>query len=207
MTGPGFDRERAFFAAGARVVAGVDEVGRGPLAGPVVAAAVVLDPERLPLGANDSKKLSARARDELFEIIARDARAIAIGYGSVAEIERINIRAASLLAMRRAIEALTLAPDMALIDGNVLPPDLPCPARAIVKGDAISLSIAAASIVAKVTRDRLMARLHLLHPEYGFDRHAGYGTAAHLKALAEHGATDCHRRDFAPVAAALARSR
>ena len=207
MAGPSLDLECACRARGARAVAGVDEVGRGPLAGPVVAAAVVLDLDRPPLGANDSKKLTARARETLFETIMRDARAVALGFGSVEEIARLNIRAASLLAMRRAIEALALPPDMALIDGNALPPDLPCPARAIVKGDSLSLSIAAASIVAKVTRDRLMARLHVLHPAYGFDRHAGYGTAAHLKALAEHGATESHRRDFAPVAAVLARSR
>jgi ribonuclease HII len=207
MAGPSLDLERACLARGAGAVAGVDEVGRGPLAGPVVAAAVVLDPDRPPLGADDSKKLSARARETFFDTIMRDARAVALGFGSVEEIARLNIRAASLLAMRRAIEALALPPDMALIDGNALPPDLPCPARAIVKGDSLSLSIAAASIVAKVTRDRLMARLHVLHPAYGFDRHAGYGTAAHLKALAEHGATESHRRDFAPVAAVLARSR
>ena len=207
MAGPSLDLERACRARGAGAVAGVDEVGRGPLAGPVVAAAVVLDPDRPPLGANDSKKLSARARETLFDTIMRDARAVALGFGSVEEIARLNIRAASLLAMRRAIEALALPPDMALIDGNALPPDLPCPARAIVKGDSLSLSIAAASIVAKVTRDCLMARLHVRHPAYGFDRHAGYGTAAHLKALAEHGATESHRRDFAPVAAVLARSR
>jgi ribonuclease HII len=207
MAGPSLDLERACRARGAGAVAGVDEVGRGPLAGPVVAAAVVLDPDRPPLGANDSKKLSARARETLFDTIMRDARAVALGFGSVEEIARLNIRAASLLAMRRAIEALALPPDMALIDGNALPPDLPCPARAIVKGDSLSLSIAAASIVAKVTRDRLMARLHVRYPAYGFDRHAGYGTAAHLKALAEHGATESHRRDFAPVAAVLARSR
>ena len=207
MAGPSLDLERACRARGARAVAGVDEVGRGPLAGPVVAAAVVLDPDRPPLGADDSKKLSARARETLFDTIMRDARAVALGFGSVEEIARLNIRAASLLAMRRAIEALALPPDMALIDGNALPPGLPCPARAIVKGDSLSLSIAAASIVAKVTRDRLMARLHVRHPAYGFDRHAGYGTAAHLKALAEHGATESHRRDFAPVAAVLARSR
>ena len=207
MAGPSLDLERACLARGAGAVAGVDEVGRGPLAGPVVAAAVVLDPDRPPLGADDSKKLSARARETFFDTIMRDARAVALGFGSVEEIARLNIRAASLLAMRRAIEALALPPDMALIDGNALPPDLPCPARAIVKGDSLSLSIAAASIVAKVTRDRLLARLHVLHPAYGFDRHAGYGTAAHLKALAEHGATESHRRDFAPVAAVLARSR
>ncbi len=188
-------------------VAGVDEVGRGPLAGPVAAAAVILDPARLPSGVNDSKKLSARARDALFDLIMDRAIAVGIGYGSVEEIERINIREASLLAMRRAVLALSRAPIHALIDGNAAPAGLPCPATTIIKGDATCVSIAAASIVAKVTRDRLMGRLHLVHPHYGFATNAGYGAPAHLAALERLGATDCHRRGFAPVRAALSKPR
>ena len=203
MAGPGFDYERELLTTGAGPVCGVDEAGRGPLAGPVSAAAVILDPTFLPEGVDDSKKLAAPARELLYDHILDRAVAVGIGFASVAEIERINIRAASLLAMARAIRALPLAAGHALIDGNALPDELPCRARAIVSGDALCLSIAAASIVAKVTRDRLMNRLHLVHPKYGFATNAGYSTAAHLAALDRHGPTAHHRRGFAPVRLAL----
>ena len=185
-------------AAGHVHIAGVDEVGRGPLAGPVMACAVILDPTRIPPGLADSKAISAKRRAALFEIIPQVAW---VGYGSasVAEIEEINILAASHLAMQRALNDLPRIPDFALIDGNRLPRDLPCPAQAIVKGDARSLSIAAASIMAKVWRDRLMVDLAQQHPGYGWDRNAGYPTAEHLDGLKCHGVTPHHRRTFGPV--------
>lgn len=193
-----FSREAALIAAGARTVAGVDEVGRGPLAGPVTAAAVVLDPENIPEGLADSKTLGARRRQALADSIRIAAR-WAVAHASVNEIDALNILQASHLAMSRALVALTMPPDAALIDGNRLPADLPCPAQAVVKGDAFCLSIAAASILAKVARDAEMARLAALHPGYGWERNAGYPTAAHLDALRRLGVTPYHRRGFAPV--------
>ena len=184
-------------ALGARV-AGVDEAGRGPLAGPVAAAAVVLDPVRIPPGLNDSKVLSATRRAALFELIHAQAQ-VGLGWASVAEIDTLNIRMASLLAMRRAVAALRIVPDAALIDGNVCPEDLPCRAVALVKGDAKSLSVAAASIIAKVARDRRMAELAQAHPGYGWEVNQGYPTAAHLAALQDMGVTPHHRRSFRPV--------
>jgi ribonuclease HII len=204
MSPPNFDLELDCLGAGATRVAGVDEAGRGPLAGPVVAAAVVLDGQRTPPGIDDSKKLSAAAREALYERIIASATAVAVGFGSVEDIDRLNIRGATLLAMRRAVHALTPAADMALIDGNALPEGLRCDARAIIGGDALCLSIAAASIVAKVTRDRAMARLDRAHPLYGFARHQGYAVKAHLAALTRHGPCPAHRQAFAPVAAARA---
>ncbi|MEM9684264.1 MAG: ribonuclease HII [Pseudomonadota bacterium] len=183
-------------------VAGIDEVGRGPLAGPVVAAAVVLTPAsaaRLSaLGLTDSKKLSRRRREDLFVVITEHCE-VAVGDASVAEIDAINILHASLLAMRRAYAGLSCRPTSALVDGN-RDPNLGCATQTVVKGDSRSLSIAAASVVAKVTRDRLMSRLNELHPGYGWDRNAGYGTAEHLAALGSIGVTPYHRRSFAPVA-------
>ena len=198
MTQPDFTREAALIAQGQGPVVGLDEVGRGPLAGPVTAAAVVLDPARIPEGLNDSKRLSAARRALLAERIHACAH-VAIVHVEVAEIDRLNILQASLLAMRRAMEALPLAPGHALVDGNRLPPGLACPATAVVKGDAKALSIAAASIVAKQARDALMARLALEHPGYGWDGNAGYPTKAHLLALKELGVTPHHRRSFAPI--------
>ena len=191
------DRELALLAAGRRCVAGLDEVGRGPLAGPVVAAAVVLDPERVPPGLADSKALPAARREELFAVILATA---AVGVASLSHraIDAVNIRRASLSAMERALAALPCTPDMALVDGND-PPPLPCPVEAVVKGDATIASIAAASIVAKVVRDRLMRRLHGQFPAYGFATNAGYSTAAHLSALSEHGPCPFHRQSFSPV--------
>ena len=195
---PHFLTETRVLRDGARRVAGVDEVGRGPLAGPVAAAAVILDPERLPDGVDDSKALSAKAREEAFERIAASALAIGVAFASVEEIDGLNIRRASLLAMARAVAALHLAPGFVLVDGRDLPA-LACPGEAIVKGDALSLSIAAASIVAKVVRDRQMRRLAALYPHYGFETNAGYGTRAHLAALRAHGPTPFHRMSFAPL--------
>ncbi len=179
-------------------IAGVDEVGRGPLAGPVCVAAVILDPDNLPQGLDDSKKLSAVKREALHEKICASALAISVVLAPAAEIDAVNIRQATLNAMARSVRALSLAPRIVLVDGRDLP-DLPCPGRALVNGDATSVSIAAASIVAKVTRDRLMARLDILHPGYGFADHAGYATAAHRAALAKIGPCREHRRSYAPI--------
>lgn len=184
------------------MVCGIDEVGRGPLAGPVVAAAVILDPARLPRTLldrlDDSKKLSKRLREELAELVPATAT-IGFGEASVEEIDRLNILKATFLAMGRAYDALGRDCALALVDGN-RPPKLPCPVRCVVGGDGISLSIAAASVVAKVRRDALMAELALSHPEFGWERNAGYGTAEHLEALRRLGPTPHHRRSFAPVA-------
>lgn len=185
------------------IVCGVDEAGRGSLAGGVFAAAVVLTPQAMEWPLNDSKKLSAHKRRELAEDIWGQC-AVGLGIASVAEIDALNILHATMLAMRRAVLALPLTPDAALIDGNRLPVGLPCAAQVVVGGDARSLSIAAASIIAKTARDASMEALHCLYPAYGFDRHAGYGTAAHLEALRADGATPQHRRSFAPVRNMLA---
>jgi ribonuclease HII len=183
---------------GALCIAGVDEVGRGPLAGPVTAAAVRLLPGRVPTGLNDSKKLTARRRDAIYDAIM-DMCEVSIAHASVAEIDEINILRASHLAMVRALRGLPNPPDYALIDGNLLPRDLPCNAEAIIKGDALSISIAAASIVAKVTRDRLMVDLAQQHPGYGWEKNAGYPTKQHQQALLNLGVTPHHRRSFKPV--------
>lgn len=204
---PDFSLEAAARAEGHGSVAGIDEAGRGPWAGPVFAAAVILAPSGLPgdlLDAlDDSKKLSAKRRDGLFERLRRLAREgagvdIGVGHAEVCEIDTINILQASLLAMRRAVERLVPPPDYALIDGTYKPP-LACPAQAIVKGDGISLSIAAASIIAKVTRDRLMGTLAALHPGYGWESNMGYGTAQHQAGLEKLGVTPHHRKSFAPI--------
>ncbi len=184
------------------LVAGVDEAGRGPLAGPVVAAAVVLDDQNLIQGVNDSKKLTAARRDKLFDEIRAKALCFCIAQASVEEIDELNILQATMLAMRRAVEGLRLKPSRVLVDGNRLPV-LKVPAEAIVKGDAKVSSIAAASILAKVHRDRLCLTLHETYPHYGFATHKGYPTADHLAALALHGACREHRRSFAPVRLAL----
>ena len=195
-----FRAERKLFREGFLRIAGVDEAGRGPLAGPVVAAAVVLDPKRIPKGLADSKVLTAAKREELFETICARAE-ISFAFGSVAAIDRVNILQASLIAMRRAVGGLAVAPDAVLIDGNMLPRKMPCEARAIVDGDAKCLSIAAASIVAKVIRDRLMARCDAAFAGYGLSAHKGYSTKAHQSALNELGPCRLHRRSFWRVAA------
>ena len=179
-------------------IAGVDEVGRGPLAGPVTAAAVVLDFARLPAGLNDSKKLTARRRDALAEAI-RDCAQVGVAHASVAEIDEINILRASHLAMLRAVALLDPAPDFLLIDGNLLPAGLTIPAQAVVKGDARSLSVAAASILAKTVRDAIMVDLAQQHPGYGWEKNAGYPTKCHTQALSDLGVTPHHRRSFKPV--------
>lgn len=187
------------------ITAGVDEAGRGPLAGPVVAAAVILDDARPIPGLADSKKLSARRREALYCLIVRDAASFGVGLASVEEIDHLNIYHATLLAMQRAIAALTVQPEHALIDGNVCP-RLACSASAIIGGDATVPAISAASILAKVTRDRMMDELALQFPAYGFERHRGYPTVAHCQALARHGVTPVHRRSFRPVALRLAQT-
>ncbi|HVB88885.1 MAG TPA: ribonuclease HII [Beijerinckiaceae bacterium] len=201
---PHFRVERRLAAGGVWPIAGVDEAGRGPLAGPVAAAAVILDPNDLPKGLDDSKRLAPHERERLYELVLKKALAVAAAFASAAEIDRLNIRQATHLAMRRAAGALALAPVHLLVDGNDLPADLCCRGQTIVQGDASSMSIAAASIIAKVTRDRLMRRLAVHHPEYGFEQHVGYATRAHLEALRAHGPTCYHRRSFAPVLGALA---
>ena len=179
-------------------ICGVDEAGRGPWAGPVVAAAVVLDRGCVPPGLDDSKKLTPRRRAALFDAI-RAAASVGVGIASVEEIDALNILRANDLAMLRAIGALQPAPEAALIDGNRVPPGLPCRARALVGGDGRSLSIAAASIIAKVTRDRIMGELAGAHPGYGWERNMGYGTAEHRAALIRLGVTPHHRRSFRPI--------
>jgi ribonuclease HII len=193
---PEFSFEEAALTSGAHYVVGVDEVGRGPLAGPVTAAAVRLDPANLPTGLRDSKTLTALARDRLYDWLMQHAQ-VSVVHASVDEIDQLNILRASHLAMERAVAALPAT--HALIDGNLIPRGLTIPAQAIVKGDGKSLSIAAASVIAKVTRDRIMVDLAQQHPPYGWDRNAGYPTKLHLQALLDFGVTPFHRRSFAPV--------
>ncbi len=199
---PTFRRERRALNNGVFPVAGCDEAGRGPLAGPVVAAAVILDPKRIPRGLNDSKKLNAAEREKLYEKICATAQ-VAVAFGSIARIDRDNILRASLWALARAVKALPVRPQLVFVDGHIKI-DCGCDCQAVVSGDALVLSVAAASIVAKVTRDRLMGRLGLAHPGYGFERHMGYSVPEHFAALARLGPTIHHRRSFAPVAAKLA---
>jgi ribonuclease HII len=179
-------------------VAGVDEVGRGPLAGPVCAAAVILDPDNIPEGLNDSKAMSGKARELAFARIAASALATSIAFATAAEIDATDIRKATLMAMERAVAGLSVAPAYVLVDGLDLP-GLPCPGSAIVRGDASSLSIAAASIVAKVARDGLMRRMAEEYPGYGFETNVGYGSPRHLAALAVLGPTPYHRMSFSPL--------
>ncbi|UZE95077.1 ribonuclease HII [Alkalimarinus alittae] len=188
------------------LLAGVDEVGRGPLAGDVVAAAVILDPNAPIEGLNDSKKLTEKKRERLFDEIKEKALSWALGRASVAEIDDINILQASLLAMKRAVESLPVTPEYALIDGNKSPA-LSIPNETVVKGDSRVAAISAASILAKVTRDREMVALDKTYPEYGFAGHKGYPTAVHMKAIKEHGVTAIHRRSFRPVRECLMLNR
>ena len=199
---PDFTIELEAMRQGTRLVCGIDEAGRGPWAGPVVAAAVVLDPDRIPPGLNDSKKLTEAEREALFEPILASAR-VGIGIGEVERIDRDNILAATMWAMAEAMKAID-GVALALVDGNRAPA-LPCKVQTIIEGDARSLSIAAASIIAKVTRDRIMIGHDGIYPQYGFARHKGYGTAFHSQALERHGPTPLHRKSFAPVAALLNR--
>ena len=199
---PTFELEAAELALAGGPIAGIDEAGRGPWAGPVVAAAVVLDPDRIPQGINDSKVLDADERERLFALIGTTALAVGVGIGDVERIDRDNILAATLWAMSEAVRKLALKPRLAIIDGNQAP-RLKCQTRTIVKGDAKCLSIAAASIVAKVTRDRLMVALAREVPGYGFERHKGYGTPEHRAALVRLGLCAHHRRSWRPVQLAL----
>lgn len=204
---PDFSFEDMTAGRGFAAIAGIDEVGRGPWAGPVIAAAVILRrdtlDERLPTSLDDSKKLTAKRREALFEILPGCAH-IGIGRAEVDEIDRDNILNASLLAMARAVAELDIAPDFALVDGN-REPGLPCPVQCVVRGDGRSLSIAAASVIAKVTRDRLMCEFAAEYPGYGWERNAGYGTAQHKAALERLGVTPQHRRSFAPILKILRR--
>ncbi len=190
--------ERRARRRGARLVAGVDEAGRGPLAGPVVVAAVAFAHGRYPAGIDDSKKLSLNERTRLYELIV-DRAMVSVVVASRARIDRMNILRASLWAMSRAIAGLPEAPDHVLVDGNMEPPNLACRCETVIGGDALSFSIAAASIVAKVTRDRLMTAVGLAYPDYGFERHMGYSTPGHFAALRTHGPCPHHRQSFAPV--------
>jgi ribonuclease HII len=192
--GPTFDFERE---AGVTPICGIDEAGRGPLAGPVVAAAVILNPDEFLQGLNDSKKLSEKRREELYEALLETAD-VGVGLADVDEIDELNILQASLLAMSRACEALPTTARYALVDG-IHAPEVACPARCIKGGDGKSLSIAAASIVAKVARDRYMRALAMDYPEYGWEQNKGYGSAQHMSALRKHGPTRHHRTSFAPV--------
>ena len=198
MLGPDFSFEADLHAKGFEIIAGVDEVGRGPLAGPVTAAAVILDPNNIPTGLNDSKALSAKKRKVLYDLILQYCR-VGVVHVSVEDIDRINILQASLLAMGQAIAQLDPSPSFVLIDGNRIPAGLSVPTQAIVKGDAKSVSIAAASIVAKITRDRLMSDLARQNPGYGWDKNAGYPTKEHQLALQHLGVSPHHRRSFKPV--------
>lgn len=184
------------------LVAGVDEVGRGPLVGAVVTAAVILDPTKPIIGLADSKKLSEKRRNALYDEIVEKALSWSLGRAEPEEIDQLNILHATMLAMQRAVAGLCVVPEYVLIDGNRCP-ELPMPSLAVVKGDSRVAEISAASIIAKVTRDREMAELDLSFPQYGFAQHKGYPTAFHLEKLAEHGATEHHRRSFAPVKRAL----
>jgi len=196
VSGPHFDFEREAMAGGCRFVAGVDEVGRGPLAGPVGVAAVILDPDDLPEGLDDSKALPEAKRDALKAVIFAKAISVSVAFASAEEIDRYNIRGATLRVMARVVAALHIRPDLVLIDGRDVPDGLVCRGRPIIGGDALSMSIAAASIVAKTTRDALMRNLGRDFPGYGFDGHAGYATAFHRKALTSLGPCPYHRRSF-----------
>lgn len=197
---PDFTQENQLLTSGLRFVAGLDEAGRGPLAGPVVAACVILDPHDLPEGLDDSKRLNAKRRALLFDQILNKALAVSISSLCAQSIDQSNILAASLEAMRRSLVMSAIKPDHALIDGNKIPPHMPCPATALVKGDQRSLSIAAASIIAKVSRDRMMDQADKQYPTYGLAQHAGYGTAKHRQAIIDNGPVDgLHRFTFAPI--------
>ena len=202
IVGPTDEFELEARRRGYRCIAGLDEAGRGPLAGPVVAAAVILPTRCRLVGVDDSKQLSESERARLYEVIVRRARAVGVGVATEQEIDRLNILEATRLAMRRALASLTPPADCLLIDAVTLP-DLAIPSRSIIKGDTLSISIAAASIVAKVTRDRMMVVYHRTYPDYNFLSHKGYGTEEHLQRLAQHGPCAIHRRTFAPVAQLL----
>ena len=190
-----YEFEHRAVAAGHPLVCGIDEAGRGPLLGPVYAACVILPLDRQIEGLNDSKKLSEKKREQLFDVILEEALSVGVGFATAAEIDEINILQATYLAMCRAYEAMPYSADWALIDGNRMPP-LPIPGETIVKGDARSASVAAASILAKVSRDRVLRQLDEQYPQYGFAKHKGYGTKAHYEAIKQYGLLPEHRRTF-----------
>lgn len=193
---PDFSVENEILKKGYKLICGVDEAGRGPLAGPVCAAAVIL-PEGLCIdGLDDSKKLTEKKRDALYSVIINNAMSYSIAFGSVEEIEEYNILQATFLAMNRAIDTLSIKPDFAIIDGNRVPKGIKIPCETVIKGDSKSYSVAAASVLAKVTRDRLMYEYDTKYPEYGFAAHKGYGTKVHIEAIGKYGATDIHRMSF-----------
>ncbi len=193
---PDFELEKQAMLDGYSFICGVDEAGRGPLAGPVCAAAVIFAPNTEIEGVNDSKKLSEKKREALFDVICRQAEAYSIAFATVEEIEEHNILNATYLAMNRAIDGLYVKADFALIDGNRVPKDIKIDCQTVVKGDAKSLSIAAASILAKVTRDRLLMEYHEKYPQYNFAKHKGYGTAEHMEAIRKYGISEVHRPSF-----------
>jgi ribonuclease HII len=205
QTEPDYTHELAAQARGARIVAGVDEAGRGPLAGPVVVSAVVLNPNNIPAGLNDSKKLTEEQREALFELIVVSGAIVSVVVAPPAIIASRNIRGATLWAMSQAVRGLSVTAERALIDGRDVPPGLPCDGIALIGGDARSVSIAAASIVAKVTRDRMCRIMDCDAPHFGFSAHKGYGTPQHLRALTDHGPCRHHRAEFAPVVEARLR--
>jgi ribonuclease HII len=198
---PTFAHEQGFWNEGKSLVAGIDEAGRGPICGPCVASSVILNPDNYPVGLNDSKKLTDSKRERLFEEIMAQALAVSVGIATHSQIDEINIRQATFFAMREAALGLSISADAFIVDGNALPPGLGKPAKAVISGDALSLSVAAASIVAKVTRDRMMREYALTYPQYGLDVHMGYPTKAHVAAIAEHGPCPIHRMTFAPLKA------
>ena len=192
---PNYEIERKYRADGYSVICGIDEAGRGPLSGPVFAAACIMPDGFVIPGLDDSKKLTEKKREALFDIVCREAIAYSIAYATPEEIDEMNILNADMLAMRRAVEGLSVRPDLALVDGNIAR-DFPIPAVPIIKGDALSCSIAAASILAKVSRDRICLEHDRLYPEYGFAKHKGYGTKAHMEALRKYGPAPIHRKQF-----------
>lgn len=193
---PNYEYEMMALGKGFKTVCGVDEAGRGPLAGPVCAAAVILPPGVQIEGLDDSKKISEKKREKLFGLITKAAAAYSVAFASVEEIEEHNILNATFIAMNRAIEGLNIKPDFAIIDGNKIPTGIKIPAEAVVKGDGKSMSVAAASILAKVSRDRLMYDYDEKYPEYGFAKHKGYGTKLHTEMILKYGPTECHRMSF-----------
>ena len=193
---PDYSYENEYTLKGYQTICGIDEAGRGPLAGPVCAAAVILPLGLAIEGLNDSKKLSEKKREALFDVIIKEALSFSVAYASVEEIERVNILEATFLAMNRAMEGLHISADFALIDGNQTPRNIKIPSLTIVKGDALSVSISAASILAKVSRDRLMLELDKQYPEYEIHKHKGYGTALHMELIKKYGASEIHRKSF-----------
>ncbi len=193
---PDYEYENAAKSKGFKLVCGVDEAGRGPLAGPVCAAAVILPEDAVIEGLNDSKKLSEKKREALYDVIKGKAIAFCVAYGTLEEIETLNILQATFLAMNRAIDGLAAKPDFALIDGNRVPKDIKIPCETVVKGDGKSMSVAAASVLAKVTRDRLMLEYDKKYPEYDFKKHKGYGTKEHTELIKKYGPCEIHRMSF-----------